>query len=55
MKLSKTSLDDQLKERSVTDVYVVGLATDVCVGMSSIFEFDLHSRRKIFHLRLMMI
>ena len=33
MKLSKTSLDDQLRERSVTDVYVVGLATDVCVGM----------------------
>lgn len=32
MKLSKTTLDDQLKERSVTDVYVVGLATDVCVG-----------------------
>jgi nicotinamidase-related amidase len=32
MKLSKTSLDDQLRERSVTDVYVVGLATDVCVG-----------------------
>ena len=31
MKLSKTSLDDQLRERSVTDVYVVGLATDVCV------------------------
>ncbi len=37
MKLSKTSLDDQLKERSVTDVYVVGLATDVCVGMFDLF------------------
>jgi len=36
MKLSKTSLDDQLKERFVTDVYVVGLATDVCVGMWNI-------------------
>lgn len=34
MKLSKTSLDAQLKERSVTDVYVVGLATDVCVCKS---------------------
>lgn len=32
MKLSKTTLDDQLKARSVTDVYLVGLATDVCVG-----------------------
>ena len=32
MKLSKTSLDEQLRQRSVTDVYVVGLATDVCVG-----------------------
>jgi nicotinamidase-related amidase len=31
-KLSKTSLDQQLRERCVTDVYVVGLATDVCVG-----------------------
>ena len=48
MKLSKTSLDDQLKERLVTDVYVVGLATDVCVGMLIIFGFELYSRRKIF-------
>ena len=31
MKLSKTSLDSQLRDRCVTDVYVVGLATDVCV------------------------
>jgi nicotinamidase-related amidase len=37
MKLSKTSLDDQLKERFVTDVYVVGLATDVCVCRFFIF------------------
>lgn len=35
MKLSKTTLDSQLKERFVTDVYVVGLATDVCVGTCS--------------------
>ena len=39
MKLSKTSLDDQLRGRSVTDVYVVGLATDVCVGMFSLGIF----------------
>src|SRR5271170_52013 len=28
MKLSKTTLDAQLKEHCITDVYVVGLATD---------------------------
>ena len=39
MKLSKTSLDDQLRDRSVTDVYVVGMATDVCVGMFSLRMF----------------
>ncbi|CAF4562960.1 unnamed protein product [Rotaria sp. Silwood1] len=35
MKLSKTSLDDQLKQRFVTDVYVVGMATDVCVASTA--------------------
>jgi nicotinamidase-related amidase len=40
MKLSKTSLDDQLKERFVTDVYVVGLATDVCVCMFYLCYFE---------------
>ena len=45
MKLSKTSLDDELKQRSVTDVYVVGLATDVCVGrICELVRFE----RKIF-------
>lgn len=39
MKLSKTTLDSQLKERDVTDVYVVGLATDVCVGEEKTFLF----------------
>lgn len=48
MKLSKTSLDDQLKERSVTDVYVVGLATDVCVGMSSILDSNCTRDEKYF-------
>jgi nicotinamidase/pyrazinamidase len=37
MKLSKTSLDSQLRDRLVTDVYVVGLATDVCVCKCSYF------------------
>lgn len=40
MKLSKTSLDDQLKERSVTDVYVVGLATDVCVAATAMHAIE---------------
>jgi len=31
-KLGKTSLADQIKEAGCTDVYVCGIATDVCVG-----------------------
>ncbi|CAF0905679.1 unnamed protein product [Adineta ricciae] len=40
MKLSKTSLDDQLRERFVTDVYVVGLATDVCVASTAMHAIE---------------
>lgn len=40
MKLSKTSLDDQLRERFVTDVYVVGLATDVCVAATAMHAVE---------------
>ena len=31
-KLGKTRLDDVLKAAGVTDCYVCGIATDVCVG-----------------------
>jgi nicotinamidase-related amidase len=31
-KASKTNLDDELKKRKITDLYLSGLATDVCVG-----------------------
>lgn len=31
-KLTKTDLDDELKRRGITDLYICGLATDVCVG-----------------------
>ena len=31
-KLTKTRLDDELKARKITDLYICGLATDVCVG-----------------------
>lgn len=31
-KLSDTSLNSQLKQKGITDVYVCGLAYDVCVG-----------------------
>ena len=31
-KLGKTSLEDMIKEEEVCDVYVCGIATDVCVG-----------------------
>ncbi|CAF1512176.1 unnamed protein product, partial [Didymodactylos carnosus] len=40
MKLAKTSLDDQLRERNVTDVYVVGLATDVCVAATAMHSIE---------------
>ncbi|OWR48845.1 putative pyrazinamidase/nicotinamidase [Danaus plexippus plexippus] len=31
-KLTKTSLSTQLRERNITDIYICGLAYDVCVG-----------------------
>ena len=34
-KLSETSLNGELKARNITDVYVCGLAYDVCVGATS--------------------
>jgi nicotinamidase/pyrazinamidase len=30
-KLTKTQLDDELKQRGISDLYICGLATDVCV------------------------
>ena len=33
-KLGKTSLEEMIKEEEVSDVYVCGIATDVCVGKS---------------------
>ena len=34
-KLGKTCLAEMIKEEGCTDVYVCGIATDVCVGMCS--------------------
>ena len=34
-KLSKTILDDIIRKEGCTDVYICGIATDVCVGTSS--------------------
>jgi nicotinamidase/pyrazinamidase len=31
-KANKTNLDDDLKKRNIKDLYLCGLATDVCVG-----------------------
>ena len=31
-KMGKTSLEEMIKEEDVCDVYVCGIATDVCVG-----------------------
>lgn len=32
MKLSQTAMQEELQRRNVTDVYVCGLAYDICVG-----------------------
>lgn len=32
-KTSKTTLSDLMQQKKVTDVYVCGIAYDVCVGM----------------------
>ena len=40
-KLGKTSLEEMIKEEEVSDVYVCGIATDVCVGTSI---YTLHFR-----------
>lgn len=42
-KMSDTSLCGQLKQKGVTDIYVCGLAYDVCVGklMTHFIEFYL--------------
>ena len=34
-KLGKTSLEEMIKDEEVCDVYVCGIATDVCVGNSA--------------------
>ena len=33
-KLGKTTLEETIRKEGVTDAYVCGIATDVCVGMS---------------------
>jgi nicotinamidase/pyrazinamidase len=38
-KLSETNLNKELKSLNITDLYVCGLAGDVCVGISSGFFF----------------
>ena len=38
-KLAKTDLVQELHKRAVTDIYVCGLAYDVCVGMYTDFCF----------------
>ena len=32
-KLGKTALEEMIREEDVSDVFVCGIATDVCVGM----------------------
>ena len=44
-KLSETGLDKDLKEIGVTDIYVCGLASDVCVGNSLTFLVEICTQK----------
>ena len=37
-KLSKTCLEELVKKEGVSDVYVCGIATDVCVGKADLWK-----------------
>lgn len=43
-KLSKTKLDEELKKRNISDLYICGLATDVCVAATADDGIDLNYR-----------
>ncbi|KAF4526919.1 hypothetical protein B566_EDAN008362 [Ephemera danica] len=43
-RLSRTCLDDRLRELNATDVYVCGLAYDVCVGATAVDALNLGYR-----------
>lgn len=45
-KLSQTNLSDEINSRSVTDVFVCGLATDYCVGYTALHALE-HGYRTI--------
>lgn len=51
MKLLETSLTSQLRDKNVTDIYVCGIAYDVCVGElidAYFLEIDVCVRNVIF-------
>jgi exosome complex component RRP4 len=48
-KLTETSLVSQLQERNATDIYICGLAYDVCVGKFQIHVFFSNLRRIFSH------
>ncbi|CAF1595421.1 unnamed protein product [Didymodactylos carnosus] len=39
-KLTKTDLDEKLKERNIRNVYIVGLATDYCVSATALHSLE---------------
>ncbi|CAF0864300.1 unnamed protein product [Didymodactylos carnosus] len=41
-KISKTTLDSQLKKLNVTDIYIAGIATDVCVYSTALHAAELN-------------
>lgn len=44
-KLTDTTLSAQLRQKNATDIYVCGLAYDVCVGRSIVNQKKSHPRR----------
>ena len=44
MKLSKTSLEDIIKKEEVTDIYICGIASDVCVASTAFHGQELGFR-----------
>ena len=48
-KLSRTALEEIIKKELVADVYVCGIATDVCVGKLAIARGKLSTVDSIFN------
>lgn len=50
-KMTRTTLSDELRARNATDIYVCGLAYDVCVGMYWLQLYCIQELQSIFKSR----